>query len=230
METKYITKLSDFHDLVQSLNSTHPIFRGLKSSKYELISTIGRSYLKNEEYVARGVYDYKVTKETEMAALSEFKRRASPYLNTTIDSEWELLALAQHHGLPTRLLDWSRNPLVAVYFACMNNFKSGDAVIYVIRNYHDLNVPSIDQSPFDITETHLLIPPHVTPRIAAQAGLFTVHHNPKCPFEYENMEKWVIGRELVSYMAGMVNTYGFNDATMFPGLDGIAKTVEQDYM
>jgi hypothetical protein len=60
--------------------------------------------------------------------LRNFARYSRPYL-TKATNEWELLVAAQHHGVPTRLLDWSYSPLVAAHFATIGDQRV-DRVIW----------------------------------------------------------------------------------------------------
>lgn len=66
--------------------------------------------------------------DVEKKLITRFEERSVPYLQNKLDP-WELLFLMQHYGMPTRLLDWTENPLIALFFA-LSSARKNDAGIY----------------------------------------------------------------------------------------------------
>ena len=77
-------------------------YRGQANAKHSLLPTMGR-----EPQLL----------EREVAILNRFKQDAPKVLANQPKSEWDWLFLARHHGLASRLLDWSESPLIGLYFA-----------------------------------------------------------------------------------------------------------------
>lgn len=135
------------------------------------------------------------------------------------------MALAQHHGLPTRLLDWTRNPLVAAYFAVEHN-SDEDSLVYAYPNEKFI-ITTRSKDPFKRPDDGAkFIPRHITSRITAQAGLFTVHAKPLEPLESPEMERLIIKREARKDFKRVLNRYGIHRAILFPGLDGLAEHIK----
>jgi hypothetical protein len=230
MIEKEIHSVNEFHDLVRSLNDSHPIFRGVKKSSYELLTGFGRSIIENERLrKENNTYEYIVDSKKEVAVLEEFRNQSTPYLSYDPINEWEWLAIAQHHGIPTRMMDWTLNPLVAAYFATSYKPLDTDSAIYVIVEQSNIKQATLDKSPFEINEPYKFISRHITPRITAQSGLFTVHNELQPPFLCERMEKWIIKHRIKIDIEVMLMRYGIDYSSMFPGLDGLAFTIAKGF-
>ena len=216
MKDKVIESFGALHDAIQEYGKKTMLFRGVKDIKYELVPKLGR-YNKFKNLTLE-----KLEKE-ERTMLRLFKERAWPTLPNLKSSDWEILALAQHHGLPTRFLDWTRNPLVAAYFAVEKN-HSGDSLIYA---YHHRTFINLDRNPdpFKIKTLSRFIPNHITPRITAQVGLFTVHPDPRTPLKSDKIQCLIISNSFRKELKRILYNYGIHRASLFPDLDGLSKHI-----
>jgi hypothetical protein len=214
MKTVEIKSWPNFHEEIIKVYGGTYVFRGVSNLEaFKLISRVGRSPL------------YDALREKSL--LDEFKKRATPYLKIQPANEWDWLAIAQHHGLPTRLLDWSTSPLVAAYFAVNGDkeHSNTDAAVYGISTTcfreAEENLDPLSLGP----PVQLLFPRHITPRIAAQSGVFTVHPEPQTPFTHNELHRFVISKELKSLFRQSLSLYGLHAGALFPDLEGQAELI-----
>lgn len=223
MEETRIESFEHFHRGVIELFPRGTLFRGVSTAEHELVPSVGR-YL--HFYEANGRSQRELL-ESEQFALEIFQKEAVIHLGRTIHDPWEQLVLAQHHGLPTRLLDWSHNPLVALFFA-VNSEREADAAVYALMPGVVLDVMDTDEMtthPFDLNEVRQLAPHHYAPRIVAQASIFTIHSRPTEPWTPTEMKKFIFPSELRPQLREVLYKYGVTSKALFPGLDGLCRTI-----
>lgn len=217
MNEQKISSFNELYVLTQRYRRAW-VFRGVSNADYQLMPKFGRIA------VPQPTPKMKID---ERRLFFAFVREATPYFSSELASEWELLAIAQHHGLPTRLLDWTENPLVAAYFACLEH-EDSDAAIYMLQTDRILTEELAKESPFTVPHILKYRPRHITKRITAQRGLFTIHPKPTEPLSLvatgENrVHRVIIESQFKSKLKWNLDHFGVNHSSLFPGLDGLAK-------
>ena len=206
------------------------IFRGAPNfHEHRLRPRVGRA--------VDGHQPYSVSRERWLYA--RFRQYATLHWAAPPASEWDLVALAQHHGLPTRLLDWTFNPLVAAWFALEGRFPhvpqkrdpgtsnfappTSPAVIYA-RTLPDQVDTAKTDSPLKVHSVLSFLPSHATRRIAVQAGVFTVHNKPDQDWDDGKVTALLLDFDERRWRVATrrLLRIGFHRYALFPDLDGLS--------
>ncbi|MFJ7007944.1 FRG domain-containing protein [Pseudomonas putida] len=268
----------EFVNIIDSLKPDEPNslwFRGQSDASYQLTPGALRDTKQSHDYLGRKIKDCRPRissgglhsgPHTE-TMLAEFKNFARPFLEQQPTNEFEWMFVAQHHRLPTRLLDWSTNALVALFFAAQNakvrkgsGLKSCQAFkrdhlcdkgfsIFAIEPAEINRITCGTSRPIDVAASPedwddyicpvakspstlpiCVTAPHMTTRIRAQSGTFTLHGTLMDPLDFYDPLKKFITKIFIPYTSTQsiltsLWKVGINESFIYPSLDSIANDI-----
>ena len=187
--TEIVDSIKTFIDQIAPVAFTEQrgrwVFRGHSDARFRLVPSVARVPHTSTNLAA-----------FEKSIFKIFRREAESFGANGPHNDWEWLAFGQHHGLPTRMLDWTQNPLVALYFA-VAEFEAFDGELFALATTAQVGPATINTSPFGLKRCYKYYPRIVAPRIRAQEGLFVVFDDPSSPLDENLRSGWSVRRFLV---------------------------------
>lgn len=249
-KTYQVGSWQEFLALVESEGLRGWAFRGQRDAEWCLESSLTRrmkQFVPTSEWADR-----------EDRAIRVFKRKAHYFLNDTsaLNDDFRCLALMQHHGAPTRLLDFTKSPYVASYFALQS--CTTPAAVYAVNTpalWHGATppgAPELDREAIDPRSENGLKKyylsnqyPVVWPgepwsmdrRIVAQAGTFMIPGKIDESVEdllnayvYEDdlIVKIILDPSIRKEAMEALYRMNITSATLFPDLDGLARSISYE--
>lgn len=237
------TSIKNVEDLIRALNELEPPkapwFRGQRDGAWDLNPSVRR------------LGD---ARRVEGEILDRFRQEASATVPHSSMSEWDWICLAQHHGISTRLLDWTTNPLIALYFATeepkdkekcdgrlfrlnprgLNSISYGDAAeVLLLDSNAQLNayLPS-DKDSQRLSQVAVVAHKSFS-RIQAQAGTFTLKHQ----LDTDDLTKqagvhlksWLVPLTEKQTIREQLSALGIDEGTVYADLDARARRIMEDY-
>lgn len=197
----------EFDEKIQR-NRSSLLYRGMPNSAYALATSLQRN-CKNKQY------------ELEKSILRNFSKYAAIEDTELKASIWRQLIIGQHHGLPTRLLDWTYSPLSALHFA-----TSGEDLNYMDK--HDSVLWSID-----INEINSMLPREYREKLSNEnAYLFTIDMMEDLKKNLGNYDDDMNGKSMIlieppSIDQRIINQYSY--FSVIPkGIEDIADFLEKN--
>lgn len=222
-------QLSSVSDLLEVIKKeTGPlIFRGQNQS-WPLLPKIARRNVRS-----LGYGDW-VSLEDDI--ISRFICDVSLLLGKEPKNKLDWLVLGQHYGLPTRLLDWTTNPLKALFFACDNNF-SEDGLLYSLNYFSYYQHSENDYLILDNEGIQVYFPKINNDRMSLQEGCFTIFSLPRNADDLQDLVSSLSNdesTEIVEYYIASdekriilqeLSDLGINNKFIFSGVEGICKKI-----
>jgi hypothetical protein len=188
----------------------------------------------------------------EKEIFRQFRKKSLPFLEREPETTLDWLTVAQHHNVPTRLLDWSCNALAALWFVIDGvptkgkDGKLQHGVVYILKtSYSDYKSPSDfpedgDFDLFSYDKFFLYEPPSITRRVFVQSGYFTFHpYSKREPHylaldrdaDYKNrLSKLIIAPECFSKIRTTLDRLGINRFSIYQSLDVLGDHLRWYYL
>lgn len=248
MQTTKVTTWDEFVSLSATLDGW--AFRGQQDASWALISSLSR-------YLEAYIPDKSSWRLREERAIRIFRRKAHNYLtdSSVLNNLLRCLTLMQHHGAPTRLLDFTKSPFVAAFFALENSV--GDSAVFALntpmlwhaapRDRPDLNRERIDPRKSGNVERLFLPnenaiiwtgePTQMDRRLVAQSGTMVMPGMlgmtlDEILLHYDGIgvpiQKIVLTHAMRDEAMKALYRMNITNATLFPDLDGLARSIRTE--
>ncbi len=231
-----ITSVKDLFNLINwhEFTSKRVLFRGQDVDKPLLpkFARLGKE---------RGLSN-PIKYETQL--MEFFKKQSLPYLIYPVPTtEWDWLAVAQHYGLPTRLLDWTANGFIGLWFAVTSIAPDDNInpVLWVLEaDLSDIRSPLDNEKFQDLKRTYVFQPSCITNRIAAQAGWFTIHKYIEGSKKFlpldkninftEKLTKYKIQSTAYDEIRTELRQMGLSRFSLFPELSSLCEVIRDEIL
>lgn len=205
-----VHSLGEFIDVVTPREPDPQTGRRRDTGVYRGASDVARPLLTSLDRLG-GLEKPHSKADLEEHILRNFIRYSRPHVDDARPhNDWELLITAQHHGVPTRLLDWSYSPLVAAFFATRPDRGGVDRdravwrldwqkvhrhfgfpqLAFLLKDLEHIAGDSREYTPWDLFGSRngkgfacMIEPPSLDARIAVQAATFTLSSSTSQPFD-----------------------------------------------
>jgi len=244
MEQIIISEPADFDAKISSLEGDW-VFRGQSSSGWPIETSILRFFESTESLIGRNTKQHYIS--AEKSSLNEFRSTAPLYLQH-LPKEEDMLgwySVMQHYGVPTRLLDVTCSPYVALFFAMDSG--AGDASLFCIKPSHFSNLDGneyLEECNYGEFVTDglegnykisLYSPSWSSERSFQQQGLFLVPNTLKKPFssllgnygeDNGRLLEIVIPKEYrIDFIRKLIDM-NITSSTLFPSLEGYSRSIK----
>jgi len=212
-------------------------FRGVNNATYPLLPKIARP-------------EYNKGLKSEGNIFHKFFTEGAKDIKNL--NSWEILFLMRHHGVPTRLLDWTESFIIALYFALRKRQTDADVAIWVLnsdnlciqnglsdKNLFNSTTVGFKYDDFITNDQITLLkvvpiqPTYYHERFIAQSSIFTMHFvlTPLDELYKENnvLLKLSLPNKLIPAAEYFLYLNDINEHKLFPDLDGLGSVLENEY-